>query len=492
LTHVSERLRRLRPPEVVAAAAIVIASVHTIGLVRFALGHSTFPPRGDDVEGFWMSKNLPFWKYLFTPVDVHQVPLYRLVSYVFVRLASLNFSAAQAVLLAFHLLGCFFLFATLDRIRRTPWNTVLVAYYAMNVYLASQLLWWTSGLIRLPCVLFSSMATFFYLKYRRDRARLSFVLVILSIALALGFFAKGVLIAAELVVLELVLRWSDGGTLHGSETNVNRPSVWTLLAAALAMSIGYVVLWRAATPPSFRQANVDLQFLFLYLKWSWMVFGLGTAGYLFEDGPSAGLWVGLAWAAVLAYSIVRRRATLVAWASVLVLVSLSVYTGTSQTRERLMGAFTALLADRYYFELMPILVLFAAIALAEVRPTPAETAFQRRPLASWAGAALVVAGLCFLSVNSSRSVERLFATRYCGVPNARLFLTNLRHDLKLVARDPDGTWPLVDRNIQGDRLMATHPKNNSELLELMGERPRSVAAAPGAYWITDSGHIFRL
>jgi hypothetical protein len=65
--------------------------------------------------------------------------------------------------------------------------------------------------------------------------------------------------------------------------------------------------------------------------------------------------------------------------------------------------------------------------------------------------------------------------------------------LKEVSHDPDGTWPLVDRNIPGDtRLMATHPKKNSELLELMGEHPRPVAAEPGAYWVTDSGRIFRL
>jgi hypothetical protein len=105
----------------------------------------------------------------------------------------------------------------------------------------------------------------------------------------------------------------------------------------------------------------------------------------------------------------------------------------------------------------------------------------------------VVAGLGLLSANSSRSVARLFTARYRDVPNARLFLENLRHGLKRIARDPDGSLPLVDRNIPGDtRLMALHPKTTSELLELMGERPRPVAAGPGVYWITDTGRIFRL
>jgi hypothetical protein len=440
-----------------------------------------------------MSRNLPFWKYLFTPIDVHRVPLHRLASYILVRVAPLNFVAAEAVLLAFHLFGCIFLFATLDKIRRTPWNSVLVAYYAMNVYLASQLFWWTAGLCRLPYALFSSAATFFYLKFRSDGTRLSFSLVVLSIALSLGFFAKGVLIAAQLAVLELVLRWRDKKAPRASTTNGLRPSVRTLLAVALAMSVAYVGIWRAATPPSLREASFDPRFLVLHMKWSWAVFGLGTAGYLFEDAPSVGLWVGLAWAVALAYSVVRRRATLVTWASLIVLVSLSVYAGTSQARERLVGPFAALLADRYYFELMPILVLFVAIALDELRPSGVEKASPERPLASWSGAVLVVAGLCLLSANSSRSVERLFATRYPAVPDARLFMQNLRHGLKRVSRDPDGTLPLVDRDIPGDtRLMALHPKTSSELLELMGEHPRPVAAGPGAYWITESGRIFRL
>lgn len=488
-----DRLRRLRPAEVAGAAAVVIASAHTARLVQFALGHSTFPPRGDDVEGFWMSRNLPFWGYLFTPIDVHRVPLHRLASYILVRVAPLNFAVAEIVLVAFHLLGCIFLFATLDKIKRTPWNSVLVAYYAMNVYLASQLFWWTAGLCRLPHALFSSAATFFYLKFRSDGTRLSCVLVVLCIALSLGFFAKGVLIAPQLAVLELVLRWRERATARASTTDWIRPGIWTLLAVALAMSVAYVAVWRAATPPSLREASFDPKFLLLHLKWSWMVFGLGTAGYLFEDAPSVGLWVGLAWAVALTYSIVRRRATLLAWVSLIVLVSLSVYAGTSQARERLVGPFAALLADRYYFELMPILVLFVAIALAEFLPGAAEEAVPKRSLASWSGAILAVAGLCLLSANSERSVERLFATRYGALPNARLFLENLRHGLRRVSRDPDGTLPLVDREVPGDtRLMAVHPKKSSELLELLGERPRPVAAGPGAYWITESGRIVRL
>src|SRR5262245_34274208 len=106
LKHAANRLRRLGPAQVAAASAILIASVYTAWLVRFAVTHSSFHGGGDDIEGFWQAKHLPFWTYLFTPIDVHRLPLHRLASYVLFRTAGMNFVAASAVLVAFHLAGC--------------------------------------------------------------------------------------------------------------------------------------------------------------------------------------------------------------------------------------------------------------------------------------------------------------------------------------------------------------------------------------------------
>jgi hypothetical protein len=485
------------PKAVATGLALLIASIHTIRVVRFALANSSFHGNGDDIEGFWQAKNLPFGEYLLSPIDIHRLPLHRLTSHILFHAAPFNFAAGEAVLVAFHLAGCVLLFVTVERIGRSAANYFLVELYAMNPYVGPQLFWWTAGVARLPCIFFSTAAVFWYLRYRAQGARMSFVLSFLSLLLALGFFAKGVLVPFVLVALEAVFRLgereSHTAAPRRSDSIRKRSGVWALLAASGALSIAYVVAWRAATPQSLRQANVDPSFLLLYLKWSWTVFGLGAAGYLFQDASSFGIWIGVIWIAGLMYSIARGRTALAAWVSAAVLISTSMYMGTSQARANLVGPFAALSSDRYYLELAPTLVLFASVALREFRLGSVERNLLRSPFARWAGAFSAVAVVGLLEANSYRSTVRLFETNYRNFQDAHVFFANLRHDLTLVSRDRDGTWPFVDAPIPNDLVaLARKPKKNSELLELMGEHPRVVLPAPGAYWITQSGRIVRM
>jgi hypothetical protein len=69
LTHALERLQGLRVAHAVAGAAVVIALGYTGWLGWFVITHSSFQEGGDDVVGFWMSKHLRFWSYLFTPCN---------------------------------------------------------------------------------------------------------------------------------------------------------------------------------------------------------------------------------------------------------------------------------------------------------------------------------------------------------------------------------------------------------------------------------------
>jgi hypothetical protein len=125
--------------------ALLVASAHTIGLAQFSLAHSAFHGEGDDIEGFWLAKSLPFWKYLLSPIDVHRLLLHRFMSYLVYRVAPMNFAVAEVVLSAFHLAGYVVLFATLQNIQKTPANCVLTAWYAINPYMGPQLFWWTAG-----------------------------------------------------------------------------------------------------------------------------------------------------------------------------------------------------------------------------------------------------------------------------------------------------------------------------------------------------------
>jgi hypothetical protein len=149
--------------------------------------------------------------------------------------------------------------------------------------------------------------------------------------------------------------------------------------------------------------------------------------------------------------------------------------------------------DRYYYELMPVFVLFIGAALRGVRPNRGEEALARLSVLSWCTAAAAVIAFAALEVGSYRSTVRLFDDTYLDFFYGKAFFDNLRDGVKRISRDPDGTWPLVDSDIPRDIvLLATNPHLNSELLTLIGEHPKVVAPRPGAYWITRTGHVYRL
>jgi hypothetical protein len=486
-------MRGLSPTKTAVVVIALIGALHTARVASFALQNSFFFGWGDDIGGFWLAKALPFFRYLWSPIDVHRVPLLRLTSYVIFRLAPIRFEPAEAVLVACHVLGCGFLFAALREIRKSPANYALVAWCAVNPYLGSQLFWWTAGAARLPYVLFSNAAVYAYLKFRAHGERRSFVWVIACVVLSLGFFAKGILIPVYLGALEVALRVGERDRRGiGIRPPVNR-SVWRLLAILVFISALYFVAWRAATPAWLREASRDPSFLFQYMALSWKIFVLGTAGFLIEDGLRATAWVCAVWAVVVIVSVVRFPAAGAAWAAALAVISISIYAGTSNARAVAAGPFMAISGDRYYFELAPVFVLFVAAAFRGFHWRPPErTAFQRLPV-GWGAAAAAVAGFAAIAANSYRSTELLFENNYSDFNQSKVFFDTLREELKSAKPDADGRIPIADSPIpNGIVLFVRQPKSNAQLLWLMGMPVKGAGLRSGAYWITRRGHVRRL
>src|SRR6185503_1022760 len=96
----------------VSACALSLAVVHSCFVAHFSARNSHF--QGDDIVGLFFARQLPFWEYLATPMDVHVVPLHRLVTYAVGRLAPANFAVAVTFLLGCHLLAVFFLYRALE------------------------------------------------------------------------------------------------------------------------------------------------------------------------------------------------------------------------------------------------------------------------------------------------------------------------------------------------------------------------------------------
>lgn len=489
-TSFFEHIRGLRPLQAAGVIIAIVAGLHTAKVAYYALRHSFFFGWGDDIGGFWLAKNLPFFKYLWSPIDVHRVPLLRLVSFVIFRIAPLRFEPAEAFLLGCHVAGCVFLFAALQEIRKTPANYALVAWCTVNPYLGSQLFWWTAGAARLPYILCSNAATYAYLKFRAHGSRRSFIWVIACVVVSLGFFAKGILIPVYLGALELSLRFGERDLRSDGE---RRRPVWRLLGILGFVSALYFIAWRAATPAWLREASRDPSFLFQYLSLSWKIFGLGTAGFLVEDGPRAAMWVAVAWSFLAIVSIVRFRAAAAAWALVVAVLSISIYAGTSNARAHAAGPFMAIVGDRYYFELAPVLVLFVGAAFRGFRWESAERTAVKHAVVGWTAAAGAVAAFGVLATNSYRSTERLFENNYPDFNESKVFFENLREGLKHTTPDADGLLPVAESDIPGGLvLFVKQPRTNAQLLWLMGVRVKGAGFRPGAYWVTRQGHVRRL
>jgi hypothetical protein len=481
---------------VVVAIALAIAVLHSAWALRFASMHSHFV--NEDLRSFWRSLVQPFWHFVLAPLDDHFVPLHRLVSYVILRLAPMNFTVALGVLGAVHLATLFVLLRILDGLRRSPWNGVLVALYSLQATFGSQFLWWTAGLHRLPCVLFSTLAVHFYLRFRRERARRWILLAALSNAAALGFYSKGILVPLHLAAVEVALADRPAAKLARGN--------WLGIAALLPVAMAYLPAWWLWTTPGWHASNLDPWFHARFVALAAPLFAETALG-LWLDGSAAALAVTLVvWGAAIAYSAIKSPRALIAWGALAVCFAAHMsLIASSGVRGRWFGLSSVLL-ERYYFDAAFLVPIFAGIAFQAAAQAPAIA----RPAAiRWAVAAGGLSGLFALEACSRASLRRIqaydgdFRAAFESVQKhghatagsyyplheaSRRFILALQAS---VARLPEADRLPLD--VKDTKLpwyvvpwgeTATH---SADLLILMGEQVK--LGNPGRYVVTSSGDL---
>jgi hypothetical protein len=333
------------------ALAAFVALAYTGALLWLARGRANFC--GDDFNAFRLANELPMLDVVLTPSDLHFSPLQRLASYAIYKLAPLNFDVALAVLVTFHLLGVFYLYKTLELIRSTVANVWLCFWYATNVYLSWQFLWWSSAVHRLPHILFSIVCVYNYLCYRRSGSMLRLLACFVCWIAAAGFFAKAVLLPALLLGIEICLIPAT------TRRDLVRNGV--VILALFASSAAFTFLWlsRVGTSlggldwnPARWLAMVRIGTMRSQLGW----FGIPAVGL---SMPRLGVLTCSLVLAFLFYSIVRAPRSILAWIAMLAIVAANILMGWEAPRSEAYRLF-GVLSARYYFELMFVVVLFAA------------------------------------------------------------------------------------------------------------------------------------
>lgn len=325
--------------------------------LRFALKNSDFI--GDDYDHFQLVGSMPLLQYLFTPIDVHFVPLHRLFSWLLLEIAPLDFSLAVAVLTVFQLASTVMLALLLQRLRPGPWNRALIVLFACNGVLLPLLAWWSAGIHRLPYIFLSISCLYFYLGYRQQR-RWSDLLGCWGCAiLAFGFYGKAVLIPVYVLALEFCLSWRLGFAA------LRRYALGMAMLLAVGVYVGWYLLYAPVLRldgPSSISTAIQIALAFMRILGGLLVlqqpgaWSLGTA--LIVAG----------WGVAILGTCLWRRENLVYWLALLGLVGLNFLMISGSSRGQLFGDLLAL-SPRYYFEVIFLVVIFLCLIL---NPTDAS------------------------------------------------------------------------------------------------------------------------
>ena len=470
-------LRSVTPGRVAFWGALSIVVVSTLLVARIAGRYGAFI--GDDVVGFWLAHTTSLPRYLVTPIDVHFVPLHRLVNYVVFRLSPMNFRFGLGVLLLLHGAAAFALFRVVRDISNRVIASVLVCLYGVNVTLGSLLIWWTSGLHRLGCLAFVSLALLGYVRYRANANVRWLHLTVLATAAALGFYAKGVLIPVYIALIELNFVVALGRRAE------SRRLLWSLGATG-AVVCAYVLMWLFATDAPNHSISFDPTLLAIFVDVGLKVFApLAFGSWLRPDEAAVYVSVWLLLVAVTSFASPRA---LVAWGSLCAAVALNFgLIGLSGAKTRLYGA-SVLMSDRYYFEQVFLIVLFGAFAVQSGRDR-----FERWLPARggrFALAAVVLGCLLVVAVQSKSTFRELRRKVYSDSKSASLYMANLRADLAALPPPARSPLSLDDTPVSTAVVpFGIIVSRNSQLLTLMGETVR--VESGGAYRVKDDGHVVR-
>lgn len=469
------------------AFALAAAAVFALATAVTSARNSHF--LRDDFAGFYLAHGEPLGRVLLTPIDVHFVPLHRLVNQLVYSAAPLDFGVAVAVLLAFHAIGVGALWATLRALKDSPVNGPLLFLYATNVYLGVLFLWWTSGLHRLPYVAFALLTLFHYLAYRRAGRPRNLIAAWVCFVAALGFYTKAALIPAVMLGLEICL-------LRGAPPGRLRRDL-AVIAVFFATSALWIALTRSVVAGPFSQLHLDPGFLLDFELRSFAVLAAGVfggvAGASGSWAPSATL-VGAAWLAFIGYTIARRPWNAVVWSVAIALVALNFGVVAVSHRAAHYGL-VLVTTPRYYFELMYLVVLFAGVALHDLPARPVASLPARGPRRR--AAALAGAGGLLLAcgATSFAHFEGLVASRrYRGNREARVFVHNLQSGLAAVRSRPQRDYAFVDGLVPSSLTgkTAAHVRRHSVFLQLFDFEPSFDPAAPTLYAIGEDGEVRRV
>ena len=410
-----------------AFSVVCVSVVFTAFLSRYVVTHSHFV--GDDYCGFWLAHSRALGEYLLDPIGAHIVPLHRAVTYLVYKTAPMDFVFALRVLLVFHILSVLLLYHTLQVLKNSPINIALIFLYSVHETLGYLFIWWSSGLHRLPYILFAITSCYFYLRFRSSRNPVFFGAVVLSFLLAVGFYTKAILIPLYLVGIEICL---SGSIAH---RRFLRNFRW--LSILLLLSILYLFTWSYLSIDTTKTVNLELSYHLNFQAKSWATLACSMFALVWPFvSVEQGAAVGLLWFSFIAYTVVRRRSTALIWTVLAVVVGANFLLLSLSVWSLAFGEILPLIR-RYYYEVVFLVVIFLGLILHRVSaPSEVIRDARREPRRLAAGVVVVGLGIA-ISVASYSSFTEIVSTYYQRHMILLRFVKNLASDFEAIEKEDD-------------------------------------------------------
>lgn len=400
-----------------AAALFVLGFVVFYGLYVFH--HSDFS--NDDLRNMIVMRQSGFWSFLLTPIDVHFVPVHRLLTTLVYHLAPMNFGLTVAISATLHLAIIVYLYRLLRLLGVGEASWLVVCCYAASIVPLFGMVWWAHAEHRFPYVFCAVYATFHYVTWLRQGGRWHILACLLAFIVGLGAYEKMVLLPVQMTAFAFFA--DPGRFVREWRRSLLVPFVLGLL------SLSYVVGYLSIAPTS-GHASVAFagRAILEFLK----MLGTGIAALpvLGEGNSEAIGWswrtvlAAALWLALLGFSVARCRRCLWLWLCLLCLLCLDYLPIAISSRIFFFG-FVEPHSYRFGFEELYVVAVFVGLVLKETFPDPrsARSLLVRK----WAGCLFVVVyatcNVWSLRANAPRSMALQMQAM------AHSYMRHLRHDM---------------------------------------------------------------
>lgn len=364
-------------------------ALYTLLLFFFVRANSYFID--DDYDHFIQAAQLPLWRIISTPIDVHFVPFHQLFSALITHAAPLNFDVALLVMLAFHGISLCLLYKILQTFSDSPVNLLIVFLYGCSPFLLYTLMWWSSGMHRLPYICLCLSSLYAYVHYRRSRCLWHLASCYLTFFLAFGFYSKAILIPVYILGLELCLSSQDG-LRHFFRRFLPGASMLLLSMAYVFWYLNFAPVMQQGPAPSIA---VTSEIVLLNFK---VMLGVLTLHQSTAASPGFNLLLGLLLLVGVFYCAVRDRRAVVIWLALFSCIFASFAIVAASGRGQMFGGFLALVL-RYYFEVMFLVAIFAGLLFSVLHRSSTSQVASPKTW-HWLGLLVCAAYVCALGVVS--------------------------------------------------------------------------------------------